>query len=403
MAARADRGMRADLQQQAQLVAQAVNVQNVQALSGTKGDLDNPAYLRLKDQLAAVRAANPQCRIVYLMGRKADGTIFFFADSEPAGSQDCSPPGQVYDEVPAGDRRVFDTRAAATAGPYSDRWGTWVSGLVPITDPQTGGLVAVLGMDFDARDWQWNVAAKAALPAGLILLLLIGGVTVFVATRTVTAPRQPWGAVGLLAAGFLVTGLAVLYAKAEAEADAQREFDVTCNEIRLQINNRLVACAQILHSGAALFDASVSVERDEWRAFTTGLQLEQQLPGIQGVGYAQLIPGAQLAQHVSDIRREGFPDYQIKPAGERETYSAIIYLAEPACLWLRYARGARTPRGDGTGAGWQYRRALRESRPGTRDRPGSASRHFDVSAGVPSRVAAGNHRPTPRRHPGLGL
>ena len=140
------------------------------------------------------------------------------------------------------------------------------------------------------------------------------------------APRSLWGALGLLATGLVVTVLLVLYTRADVEADAQHEFDFTCNEVRLSINARLGACAQLLRCGAALFDATASVERDEWRAFTQGLQLNRQLPGIQGLGFAQLIPREQLAQHVQTIRGKGFPDYQVKPAGERETYSAIIYL-----------------------------------------------------------------------------
>ncbi|MEI6393529.1 MAG: CHASE domain-containing protein, partial [Verrucomicrobiota bacterium] len=140
------------------------------------------------------------------------------------------------------------------------------------------------------------------------------------------APRNLWGAWSLLAAGLVITVLATLYSKADVEAEARREFDFACNEIRLNINARLAACAQILHSGAALFDAAVSVDREQWRAFTLGLRIDQQLPGIQGVGFAQLIPGEQLVQHVQAIRRQGFPKYEVRPAGERETYSAIIYL-----------------------------------------------------------------------------
>ncbi len=128
--------MCADLLQQARLAAE-LNLECIRALSGTAADLDKPEYQRLKGQLAAFRLANPQCRFVYLMGRKADGVVFFFVDSEPASSKDYSPPGQVYDEAPEGCRRVFATRTRTVAGPYTDRWGKWVSALVPIFDPQT--------------------------------------------------------------------------------------------------------------------------------------------------------------------------------------------------------------------------------------------------------------------------
>ena len=138
-------------------------------------------------------------------------------------------------------------------------------------------------------------------------------------------PRNLWGALGSLAAGLIVTVVAALFSKADVERDAQIEFDFICNEIRLNVEARLTACAHILQGGAALFDASQTLDREAWRAFTHSLHLEQQRPGIQGLGFAQLIPREQLAQHVPAVRREGFPDYQVKPAGERETGSAVTY------------------------------------------------------------------------------
>ena len=170
---RADRGLREELLGQARLVAGAVNLDRIRNLTGTEADLDSPDYLRMKEQLAAARSANPQCRFLYLIGRRPDGPVFFFADSEPAGSADESPAGQIYDEIPEGYRRVFDTRRNAVEGPATDRWGTWVTALIPLSDPGTGELMAVLGMDMDAREWKWEVAAQAALPAGLLVMVLI--------------------------------------------------------------------------------------------------------------------------------------------------------------------------------------------------------------------------------------
>ena len=201
---RADHEMRAGLLAQARLAAGAVKTDHVKALTGTAADLESPDYLRLKEQFAAMRAAEPKCRFVYLMGQKAappsvpaqgsaqaGGDIFFFVDSEPAGSKDYSPPGQVYEEAPDGYRRVFDTRIAEVEGPVTDRWGTWVSALIPLLDPKTGELIAVLGMDIDAADWKWDVAAKAALPAGLVLLIMIGIAAAMIGSGRAQASPKP--------------------------------------------------------------------------------------------------------------------------------------------------------------------------------------------------------------------
>ena len=187
---RTDRGMRAELLQQTRIVAQGVDIKRIQALSGTEADIRSPDYLRLKEQFAAICSSDPQCRFIYLMGRQADGAVFFFVDNEPVGSKDEAPAGMLYDDVPQAFLHVFTTGIPDTAGPFTDSWGTFISGAVPISDPRTGELLAVLAMDIDALAWKWNVAAKAALPVGLMVVLLIGATAVFVATRRMnTAPK----------------------------------------------------------------------------------------------------------------------------------------------------------------------------------------------------------------------
>ena len=295
MAVIADRHLRGDWLLQSRAVTQAVNFDRVRALSGTPADEAMPAFQTLKDQLFAIRRTIPKCRFLYLLGRHADGTIFFFLDSELDTSKDYSPPGQVYSEASAACSRVFDTRAAEVTGPISDRWGVWVTGFVPLTDPQTGKVLAILGMYADVSAWRWTVVGMVALPVGVLLVLIIGVVVIWSSLHRRQRPtRNLLAALGVMTAMLIVTGLITLYAKIDSERDAQQEFDLANNEIRLNVLARLQDCARILISGVALFDASESVEREEWRSFIHSLNVEDQLPGIQGVGFAPWIPRAQL-------------------------------------------------------------------------------------------------------------
>ncbi|WP_300971269.1 CHASE domain-containing protein [Thiocapsa sp.] len=102
--------------------------------------------------------------------------------------------------------------------------------------------------------------------------------------------------------------------------------DLRGGEIADRIQTRLAAHAQILRSGVALFDASEDVTREAWRTFVAGLRLDDQLPGIQGVGFSLLMTPEQLQAHLDAVRREGFPDYRVWPEGERSLYSSIVYL-----------------------------------------------------------------------------
>ena len=135
-----------------------------------------------------------------------------------------------------------------------------------------------------------------------------------------------WVAWAVLFVGLMATALASLAFRSEAIAAAQREFEFGCIEIQNNLTNKLAVSAQVLRSGAAFFDTHETVSRQEWRVFVERTDISQNLQGVQGVGFAQLIPATQLKQHVQAIRREQFANYQVWPAGPRPLYSAVVYL-----------------------------------------------------------------------------
>jgi signal transduction histidine kinase len=182
-AKRADLQMRAELLLQAKLVAVLIDTEYVGILSGTEADTAAPGFARLRERLARARKVNPECRYLYLLGQKRDGTVFFSLDSEPADSLNYSPPGQTFPEASDLLRSVFASGLGAVEGPESDRWGVWISALVPLRRPDTGRTVAVLGMDMDAKTWQWDVAGRCALPVGLASFVLLLVIFIFVLTR----------------------------------------------------------------------------------------------------------------------------------------------------------------------------------------------------------------------------
>jgi len=167
--------LRADLLTKTRLVEGGISTQHLKSLTGTEADLVSPDYQALKEQMIQVRSTDPEIRFIYLLGRHPDKTIFFFIDSEPPESEDYSPPGQVYPEASDTLVNTFTSGNQTTEGPVTDRWGVWVSGLIPIRDSQTGEVIALLGTDIDARDWTIQIitASAPAVIAMLLLLLLL--------------------------------------------------------------------------------------------------------------------------------------------------------------------------------------------------------------------------------------
>jgi len=129
-----------------------------------------------------------------------------------------------------------------------------------------------------------------------------------------------------LAVGLVLTIVASLEVKKAIEQDAVDEIAFTSEQVTLKIRERLDAYALTLKGGAGIFAASNAVNRSEWQAYVEKLRAQDSLPGVQGIGFSLVIPPQQLAAHIARIRAEGFPDYTVRPAGERALYTSIIYL-----------------------------------------------------------------------------
>src|SRR5690606_19994876 len=98
---------------------------------------------------------------------------------------------------------------------------------------------------------------------------------------------------------------------------------------------RLQSYELTLRGGAGLFAATSAVDRQQWRTFVEKVAADDLVPGVQGIGFAQLIPHNQLDTHIAAVRAEGFPDYRIYPEGDRDFYTAIVYLEPSAGRNLR--------------------------------------------------------------------
>lgn len=107
---------------------------------------------------------------------------------------------------------------------------------------------------------------------------------------------------------------------------SQVVFNDRVDEIKSKFFTRMTDDEQILRGAAGLFNASEDVTRDEWRRYALSLSLDKDFPGFQGLGFSEVVRPKDLERHIQRIRREGFPDYRLWPEGERQEYTAIIYL-----------------------------------------------------------------------------
>lgn len=124
----------------------------------------------------------------------------------------------------------------------------------------------------------------------------------------------------------LVIGWAWFVASAAVQQRASERFDYTAKDVATAITERMDQYQLALRSGLALFKSSDHVSRQDWENFADTLYLNKHFPGIQGLGYSVMLHPEDVPGHEATIQQEGFPDYQVKPSGQRDMYSAIIYL-----------------------------------------------------------------------------
>ncbi|MBK7215097.1 MAG: hypothetical protein IPH88_17765 [Bacteroidales bacterium] len=160
-----------NLLQVARSIEASLPAQAIADLQANQSDINNSDYLIVKQTLKEVIKVNEKARFAYIYKAKGD-KIFFLADSEPITSEDYSPPGQEFPEADESDWLPLKKGEFLVTDPLTDRWGTWVSVLVPIQNKATGQPIAVFGMDFNATIYR-SMLMSEMMRSGVIIALLM--------------------------------------------------------------------------------------------------------------------------------------------------------------------------------------------------------------------------------------
>lgn len=345
----ADLGMRRDLLEEAGLVAEVVNRERVLGFTGTEADLGDPAYERLKGQLVILRKSNPLCRFIHVLGRKPGGEIFFFMDSEPAGSKDHSRPGQVYGDAPEGAGLAFDRSAGVVSGPFTDRWGKWISAVVPIREyaavsgGKNGENLAVLGMCVDAHRWTWMLVHAGIRPFMFTLLLLgvvLAGSALLARRlhnmRLSSKPMRYLEPVLAAVAGMVLT-LFVAWLTHDLEGRHNRDaFKRLAANLTKEVPDTLRNLRDTQIEGLARFiENNPNVTAEGFRQYTAYLAKN---PAIEAWEWVPAVKAADRNKFEAGVRaggREGFEIWQWDAQGNRvrsrgqEVYYPVLYASPP--------------------------------------------------------------------------
>lgn len=125
--------------------------------------------------------------------------------------------------------------------------------------------------------------------------------------------------------GFYITYDLWQSARREAERLARVDFDIQLRDISERVSRRMDAYEQVLRGVDSLFVASSHVESQEFHDYIANLHLSR-YPGIQGIGYLQLVPEAEKGRVIESLRKEGYSEFNGLPAGPLPTLAVTLYV-----------------------------------------------------------------------------
>ena len=108
--------------------------------------------------------------------------------------------------------------------------------------------------------------------------------------------------------------------------NANLRFNAQAADIKKAISIRMDHQQVALRGGVGLLNASEHVSRQEWNSYYQSLSVDENLPGLQGFGFANFLTSDELGSYIAKTRLEGFYNFEVRPAGTREHYAAITYL-----------------------------------------------------------------------------
>ncbi len=330
--------LREELLRDTRVLAETVNVADVRLLSGDETDLEKPRYRRFKEYFRSVLPAFPDARFITLAGRRYDGRVFFYVDSEPAGSKDESPPGEVYDAVDPAFLPSFDEKRAVVVGPVTDHWGTWISAWIPLSVHSSERVPAVLALDISGEKWRKQLLCSIICPALMALLIVV----ILLAGRFLLRRRASmdedarWRLrfleffTALLLGLVLTAGAAYMLHDRELRAH-RRAFSAIAEARSARMNATLCTMTGFVLDGTGRLFEIGEIEYGMFRSYASHLS---QLQDVEAVLWSPRIPADGRGEFESAIRDEWRGALEIRErdesgrsvrAGERPVYFPVMF------------------------------------------------------------------------------
>src|SRR5688572_30346240 len=115
---------------------------------------------------------------------------------------------------------------------------------------------------------------------------------------TLRAPGLIWAALVFMVC---LLGTAAAWYTTKSAVDARAQFDFASAKLVDAVRERVHSYSQVLWGAAGLLAASRDTTREQWRVYVDALDIQQRLPGLQGIGFARLVKPEERDEVVIEI------------------------------------------------------------------------------------------------------
>ncbi len=146
----------------------------------------------------------------------------------------------------------------------------------------------------------------------------------------------------------LTTAVVSLYFRDIENENALKDFEVLATEGTDALDARLHQYMVALEGLGGLFDVTGTPDRKTVETYVASLQLDELLPGVNGIGFIEYVPADQLDRFLNESAQLGIEDIRVYPPSDRDVRFVIKYIEpyvgneEALGLDISFEEGRRT-------------------------------------------------------------
>ncbi len=130
----------------------------------------------------------------------------------------------------------------------------------------------------------------------------------------------------VLVAGFLITVMTTIYVWYNAEEKDSIRFNTFIRYIEDEMSSALNSNINVLRAASGLFIVKQDATYNDFRAFARGMEIRNNFPGIEGLGYARRVQQEELDLFLSEMHTMVGESFRVHPESSASEYFPVTYL-----------------------------------------------------------------------------